>query len=78
MRREQEIIESHSGFGCVGVSVCVLRTYRGRVEETCRRDGVAAEAEYVQGREIDCEPERGFALVVGDRLWVKRRAPVKR
>lgn len=53
MCRKKKVIEAHRGLGCVGVSICILGAYRGRVEERSRRDGVAGEAEDVERGEID-------------------------
>jgi hypothetical protein len=75
MGREEEVIEAHCRLGCFRMSICVLRTYRWRIEEARGGDRVAAEAEYVQGREVYSETDRGLAEVVGDRLWIERGAP---
>jgi hypothetical protein len=77
MRREQKVVEAHGRLGGFRVSVCILRAYRRRVEEACCGDGVALEAKDVESRKVNGEAERGFAVVVGDGLWVEGGAPVK-
>lgn len=64
MRCEEEIIKPHSGLGGVGMSVCVLRLDCRRVEKRGCGDCVGAEAEDIQGGEIDGEPDGRFTLVV--------------
>jgi hypothetical protein len=64
MRRKQEVVEPHRRLGRLRMSVCVLALYGGRVEERGCADGVACEAEDVEGGEVDCETEGGAAEVV--------------
>ena len=49
----------------------ILRFYGWRVEEAGGGDGVAGEAEDVEGGEVDGEAERGFAEVVRYGLGVE-------
>jgi hypothetical protein len=77
MRREEKIIEANRCLGGFGMSVCVLRANRGRVHKTGCRDGIATEAEDIEGGEVYSETQGGFAEVIGDGLWVEGRAPVK-
>lgn len=64
MRREQKVVEAHSGLWCFGVPVRVLRLYGGRVEKRGRGDGVHAKAENIERREVYRKAERRFALIV--------------
>ena len=54
----------------------ILRFYRRRVEEAGGGDGVAGEAQDVEGGEVDGEAERGFAEVVRYGLGVEGQGPV--
>jgi hypothetical protein len=75
MRRKQEVVEAHRRLWGFGVSVCILRANRGRVEEACCRDCVAGEAEDVEGGEVYREAGGGLAEVVRDGLRVEGGTP---
>lgn len=71
MRRKQKIVEAHSRLRRVWVSMRILRSYCGRVEERCSGDRVHAKAENIERGEVYGEAEGGFALVVRNGLWVE-------
>lgn len=72
---KEEIIESHRRLGGVRMPVGVLGFDGRGVEEGGGGEGVAEEAEDVEGGEVDCEAEGGFAEVVGYGLGVERKGP---
>ena len=72
---EQEVIEAYCCLWGVGMSIGVLRADRGRIEERCGGNGIAAKSEDIQGGKVYGETERGFAQVVGNGLWVEGSAP---
>lgn len=72
---KQKIIESHRCNRRFGVSLGILRFDGRGVEERGGGDGVAGEAEDVQGRKVDCKAKGGFADVIGYGLRVEGPGP---
>lgn len=58
---EEEIVEAHRCVGSVRVSVGILGFDGWGVEKRGCGQGVAGEAEHIQGGKVDCEAEGGFA-----------------
>lgn len=61
---KEEIVEPHRRLGGFGVSVGILGLDGWRVEKRGRGEGVADEAEDIEGREVDCEAKGRFAEVI--------------
>jgi hypothetical protein len=75
MGGKKEVVKTDGSIRAIGVTVGILRAYCGGVEERGSRDGVAAEAEKVQGRKIDGQAEGTFAAPVPDGLRIEGRGP---
>lgn len=71
VRREQEVVEAHGRLGGFRMPVRILRLYGRRVEKRGSRDGIHAEAEYVERGEVYSKAQRRFARVVRYWLWVE-------
>lgn len=57
MRCKQEVVEPDRRLWRIRVSVCILGTNGGRVQEARCGYGIAGEAEDIEGREIDSKSE---------------------
>lgn len=71
MNTESQVIEADCRLWTDWMAICILSPYDGRVEEDSSADGVAREAEDIQGRKIRCEALRSFPLDVQDDLRIE-------
>ena len=77
MRRERHIVEPHRRLRAERVARRILPPDERGEEEARGRNGVADEAEDVDGWEVDGETVRGAALVVEDGLRVEGGRPTQ-
>lgn len=77
MRRERQIVESYRRLRAERVARRILPPDERREQEARGRDGVADEAQDVDGGVIDRETVGGASMVVEDGLWVEGGRPTQ-
>lgn len=78
MGGEGEVIEAHSGLPLERVAEGVLSANYRRIKKGRCIDCIAHKTQDVDGREIDCQPDKRTPTAVFDRLRIEGGRPAER